>query len=370
VIKLIVLILFSIPSSLLAQQPKAFRIIGHSIYYNNQRLTIQGGMFFPSYNDFEFAKDNIDTSGKPYKSIQVQNNRFTISGTLKYPHPFTISYYNPETEQGYSSYVFFVDQDNLTIELNDLSKIKNLGSHFFSKSNYEYYRLKKLYSNSVDTITGAVYNMQEKQKILQKYIKNHPDSYVALWDMVLDYSLFKNDSIKKTFLINAQFFSSEIKKTRTYQAFVTNIELDFELVVGKIFPNFPLNSVDSLYQILNKNKFTLVDFWFSGCKPCLEQFPDLTKIYSTFKENQFEITGISVDVKKDIGNWQKIIKKFDLAWLQYLDTDGKETDKLLIRKFPTNFLLNRKGEIIRKDISLDDLETFLQNNLNSQDIKQ
>ena len=314
-IKLFALILFSLPTFLFAQQRKAFKIIGHSVFYNNQQLIIQGGIFSTSneYNDFNFVNDNADTVNNAFKLVQVLNNQFTINGFQKYPHPFQISYYDAENNSGRSSDFFFVDGGTVNIEINDLSSNKILGNLLHSKSNKEYQYLKKLYSNSVDALTGEIYNFKAKQKTIQKYIIQNPNSYVALWDLVIDYAFGKNyktdDDIKSIFK-NARLLSPAIKKTSTYQALVNNITKDLELTIDKIFPNIPLNSFDSLIPIIKKNKFTLLDFWFSGCKPCIAQFPSYKITYGQNKSKGFEIIGISVDRKVDEANWQNVIKKF------------------------------------------------------------
>lgn len=384
-IKLFALILFSLPSFLFAQQHKAFKIIGHSVFYNNQQLAIQGGEYWTinKYNDFNFVNDKADTVNNAFKLVQVLNNQFTIDGFQKYPHPFQISYYDAENNSGRSSDFFFVDGGTVNIEINDLSSNKNFGNLLQSKSNKEYQHLKKLYSNSVDTLTGEIHNLKAKQKILQKYIIQNPNSYVALWDMVIDYAINKNankeDDIK-SILKNAQLLSSAIKKTRTYQTLIKNITLDLEIAGNKIFPNIPLdsievvedkifpsiplNSVDSLIPIIKKNKFTLLDFWFSTCVPCITQFPSFKTTYNLNKSKGFEIIGISVDRNKS--TWQETIQKHDLNWLQYLDSYEIITQKLNISSFPTNYLLDNNGKIIKKNISPEDLEIFLQKNLNSR----
>ena len=386
--KLFFLILFSVPTVLNAQNKKVFRIIGYSDFYNNHNVIIQGGVFTDTYkyNDFNFKNDKADTSNNPYKLAQVQNKYFTINGLLKYPHPFSVSYYDAEKNIGNNSNFFFIDAGTINIEIDDLSANKSLGNRLYSKSNKEYQFLKKLYSNSVDTLTGEIYDLATKQKTIEKYIFQNPNSYVALWDMVIDYAInmnYKNDNDKKILLKIARLLSLEIKKTSTYQALVKNINQDLKLTTGKIFPNIllnsiyqdaditggkvfpniPLNAIDSLIPVIKKNKFTLLDFWFSYCKPCIEQFPLYKKIYDQNKSKQFEIIGISVDRKEDEANWQKVIKKFNLDWLQYLDTREIITRELHITSFPSNFLLDHDGKIIKKNISPQELEIFLQEKL-------
>lgn len=368
-IKLFALIFFSIPSLLLAQQPKPFSIIGHTSFYNNKHLVIQGGVFSPSfkYNDFEFVNDKADTVNNPFRLVQVQHNQFTITGTQKYPHPFFISYYDAEKNRGSNSNFFFIDGGTVNIEINNLSTNKILGNLTYSKTNKEYQYLKKLYSNSVDTLTGKIHNFKAKQKTIQKYIIQNPNSYVALWDIVIDYAIsknYKNDDDIKSILRNAHLLSSTIKKTKTYKALVESIKQDLKLNTGKLFPNIPLNSIDSLFPIIKKNKFTLVDFWFSSCLPCIKQFPSYKITYDLNKSKGFEIIGISVDNKEAEANWQKIIQKLNLNWLQYLDRNEITTQKLNITSFPTNYLLDNDGKIIKVNITPEDLKIFLQQNLN------
>ena len=108
----------------------------------------------------------------------------------------------------------------------------------------------------------------------------------------------------------------------------------------------------------------MIDFWFSYCKPCLAQFPKYKEIYNLNKVKGFEIIGISVDRKEDEANWLNTIKKYNLSWLQYLDKNEIVSQKLNIKSFPTNFLLDSNGVIVGKDFSPEDLENFLREKFN------
>lgn len=84
-----------------------------------------------------------------------------------------------------------------------------------------------------------------------------------------------------------------------------------------------------------------------------------TKSYNDFKLQGFKIIGISIDITTNINAWKNITKEKGLDWIQYLDENGKLSKKLNINSFPTNFLLNEKGEIIQKNITPEELEKFL-----------
>ena len=49
-----------------------------------------------------------------------------------------------------------------------------------------------------------------------------------------------------------------------------------------------------------------------------------------------------------------------LNWDQYLDLNGVQACKESINYFPTNFLLDQEGKIIRKNIALEELERILE----------
>ena len=64
---------------------------------------------------------------------------------------------------------------------------------------------------------------------------------------------------------------------------------------------------------------------------------------------------------KNVDNWHKVMEKHTIPWINVLDENGTETSPLGIISFPTNYLLNNEGVILRKNISLTDLELLLKN---------
>lgn len=47
-------------------------------------------------------------------------------------------------------------------------------------------------------------------------------------------------------------------------------------------------------------KILFVNFWATWCQPCVEEFPDLVKIYNEFKNSDFEFLSVSVDLASEI----------------------------------------------------------------------
>ena len=104
-----------------------------------------------------------------------------------------------------------------------------------------------------------------------------------------------------------------------------------------------------------KGKYVLVDFWFKGCKPCIEEmkyFPDLLEKY----KSDLVIISISIDAKKVTEELlQSKNKPFEFLiadntnWIFQNDPMmmGNSYVKLLnITKYPTYLLFDKKGKFI------------------------
>ena len=65
--------------------------------------------------------------------------------------------------------------------------------------------------------------------------------------------------------------------------------------------NVQLIDREGLQKIISERngKPLLINFWATWCVPCREEFPDLIKFYSNFK-NKVDVIAISVDYPKEI----------------------------------------------------------------------
>jgi thiol-disulfide isomerase/thioredoxin len=100
----------------------------------------------------------------------------------------------------------------------------------------------------------------------------------------------------------------------------------------------------------------LIDFWATWCGPCMQEMPNVLKIYQEFHGKGLEIIGISLDEKRSALN--QVIKKQNIPWPQYFD--GKGWDNPIVQKFgidsiPRMWLVNKKGMVVDLD-AMDGLE--------------
>ena len=110
------------------------------------------------------------------------------------------------------------------------------------------------------------------------------------------------------------------------------------------------NNVDE--SLFSKNAVTVVNFWFSGCKPCVAELPELNKLNEKLKEMGGEVVGINTETRDDnqdgIKEAKKILEKQGASYRNLTFDSNSELGKYAgnIVAFPTTILVDRNGNIV------------------------
>ena len=199
--------------------------------------------------------------------------------------------------------------------------------------------------------------------LIGEYIKKQPQSYVALWEIIDDYSRYDFNLI---YLENLKLFSSNVKASSVYKEFEKKLLATSVSIKGKAFPKIKLNKNESLsINDFNKSKLTLIDYWATTCAPCIAAMPELVSMYNEYKSKGVKFITITDEQElKRIKLANEILKRNKVIWKNYFDLNRNIFNTLNINGYPTQILVNDKGVIIGRNIGkLKDIKAILDNYL-------
>lgn len=132
---------------------------------------------------------------------------------------------------------------------------------------------------------------------------------------------------------------------------------------GQSAPEIALPNPDGDTILLSslRGKYVLLDFWASWCNPCRMENPALVQAYKKFNSKGFEIFQVSLDKTREA--WVAAIRTDSLKWVHVSDLKfwaSPVANIYNIKSIPSNFLLDRDGRIIARDLRGADLERTLQ----------
>lgn len=138
----------------------------------------------------------------------------------------------------------------------------------------------------------------------------------------------RNDSIIKTYDLVINASDKPAKPSRVYQA------------KGKKLPDATLTTLNGTKVRLTdfEGKPTIINFWFIGCAPCIQEMP----ILNGFKEkygDRVNFVSITFDDQKAV---EKFLLKREFNFLQVADAQDY-INNLGITNYPTTLFINAKG---------------------------
>lgn len=104
-----------------------------------------------------------------------------------------------------------------------------------------------------------------------------------------------------------------------------------------------------------RGQVVLLDFWATWCPPCIAEIPNVKKTYKKYKDQKFQIVGISLDRSKE--PLAAYIEKENLTWLHYWDNTGKIANLYKVVGIPSTFLIDGEGVIRKTNLRGYRLET-------------
>jgi peroxiredoxin len=96
-----------------------------------------------------------------------------------------------------------------------------------------------------------------------------------------------------------------------------------------------------------KGKIVLVNFWATGCKPCMKEMPNLDVIYTHFESQGLVILSLSED---DSFKLNTFVSHTGYHPTVLLDFAGKIAKEFHVEGLPRDFVFDRTGKLVAESI--------------------
>ena len=145
--------------------------------------------------------------------------------------------------------------------------------------------------------------------------------------------------------------SSEATTTESKQADVKaedskQAESDKE---DKKFPEFTAKTVsgeDISSDLFKDSKLTVVNVWGSWCGPCVQEIPELQKLYESMKDKDVNVIGLAQDAGTDLDAVKEIIDKNKVTYQNIVPEGATEDFVMSLMAFPTTFFVDSDRNIV------------------------
>jgi thiol-disulfide isomerase/thioredoxin len=373
--KIIGILLFatSILTTMAQQTQKS--VVKNDFIINGKIQGIKEGKVYLSCSDIE---------GAQLDSALIKEGRFSFKGKIKEPLFYVLKVANIQRAQ----MVFFLERGKVSIEANKDSFYKAVV--IGSRSNDQWKEWSIIWGkiamqagpmyHRLDSVTdkGKKKESPEERKIFDSgmkslseqlneaviaFINKYPQSSVGPF-IIMDRFINFPDAV-----MEAKAFSlvGEGGKKSFYGKKITEYDRVAAITGMGATPEFTISDTSGKALKLSslRGKYVLVDFWASWCGPCRKENPNVLMAYKNFHDKGLEIVGVSLDTQKDA--WKKAIQNDALTWKQVSDLKGWESGIVKeygIKVVPTNFLVDKNGKVVAKNLRGEALQSKLKELLN------
>lgn len=257
-----------------------------------------------------------------------------------------------------------------SMDIHDLSKTLNSTIHSLDSLD----KLRGAGVDSIDYKMGHVFVNCKREFI--KYMVTNPKSMASLYAI---YSQIPGNTNIFGLADDVNYFkllSDSLSVVYPKSPYVISLKKHYSQLAGELVMNDLLTSkgVETVgvpdIKMKNqhgqevklsslKGKVVLLDFWDPAQETSLENNLGLVSIYNKFKDRGFEIYQVSLSTKAP---WLAAVQRQNLQWICVSDFLGQNSAAAMVynvKSIPANFLIDRKGDLVGRNIFGKELEASI-----------
>lgn len=118
---------------------------------------------------------------------------------------------------------------------------------------------------------------------------------------------------------------------------------------GQSVYNFQLETPEgklAQYSDIKGSKLSVIDFWATWCKPCVNSIPKLVELSNNYSSDEVAFIAISIDGPRNLSKIRPYASSVGITYPVLLDTNQELMKELNVTVIPTLIIVNEQGEII------------------------
>ncbi|WP_127588182.1 TlpA family protein disulfide reductase [Paenibacillus koleovorans] len=120
--------------------------------------------------------------------------------------------------------------------------------------------------------------------------------------------------------------------------------------------DFTLSDLDGNQVTLQelRGKTVFINFWATWCLFCVEEMPDMEKVYQAYKERDVVVLAIAVgENRKEVSDY---LQNKGYTFRILLDPDKSVTNAYDVQSIPTSIFIDKEGRVSQKRVGAMDEE--------------
>lgn len=230
------------------------------------------------------------------------------------------------------------------------------------KSPYDVHKEMSAIKNAV--LTAIAQNLDEPISALLAMELGAGSRQLENWDAIAN--VLDEDTVARRVIPQRETLEKQIRVAKNTQT----------IIAGHVAPDFTLTNLEgedvALYDdVLANNEVVLIDFWASWCGPCVAKIPKLKEFHAEYKDKGFEVVFVSIDDTYD--DWKTGSDGHEVPGINVGDLNGFLGETPVdygVTWIPSEFLLQPDGEILNRGLTMEELETLLDERFGSATKKE